>query len=75
MSIFNALSVSRRPASAFVVVGMFWGCFAAYVPVIKDQLGASDALFGTLLLGSATGLVSAMWLAPRADRLLGARGM
>ncbi|WP_340423687.1 MFS transporter [Yoonia sp. GPGPB17] len=38
-------------------------------------MGASDALFGALLLGSATGLVSAMWLAPRADRLLGARGM
>ena len=75
MSILNALSVSRRPATAFVVVGMFWGCFAAYVPVIKDQLGASDALFGTLLLGSATGLVSAMWLAPKADWVLGARGM
>ena len=75
MSILNALSISRRPAAAFVVIGMFWGCFAAYVPVIKDQLGASDALFGTLLLGSATGLVSAMWLAPRADRILGARGM
>ncbi|MCK0096455.1 MFS transporter [Yoonia sp. F2084L] len=75
MSILNALSVSRRPATAFVVVGMFWGCFAAYVPVIKAQLGASDALFGTLLLGSATGLVSAMWLAPRADRILGPRGM
>ncbi len=75
MSVLNALYLSRRPATAFVVVGMFWGCFAAYVPVIKAQLGASDALFGTLLLGSATGLVSAMWLAPRADRILGARAM
>jgi len=75
MSILNALYVSRRPATAFVIIGLFWGCFAAYVPVIKDQLGASDALFGTLLLGSATGLVSAMWLAPYADRILGARGM
>ena len=75
MSIVSALSVSRRPATAFVIVGLFWGCFAAYVPVIKTQLGASDALFGTLLLGSALGLVSAMWLAPRADRFLGARGM
>ena len=75
MSVLNALSISRRPATAFVVVGMFWGCFAAYVPVIKAQLGASDALFGTLLLGSATGLVSSMWLAPRADRILGARSM
>ena len=75
MSIRSALILSRRPAIAFVVVGIFWGCFAAYVPVIKAQLGASDALFGTLLLGSATGLVSAMWLAPRLDRWLGARSM
>ena len=75
MSVLNALILSRRPAIAFVVVGIFWGGFAGYVPVIKAQLGASDALFGTLLLGSATGLVSAMWLAPRADRILGARGM
>ncbi len=75
MSVLNALSVSRRPAAAFVVVGVFWGCFAAHVPVIKAQLGANDAVFGLLLLGSATGLVSAMWLAPRADRVLGGRGM
>ena len=75
MSVLSAISVSRRPAAAFVVVGLFWGCFAAYVPVLKHQLGASDALFGMLLLGSATGLVSSMWLAPRADRLWGARSM
>ena len=75
MSIRSALSVSRPAATAFVVIGMFWGCFAAYVPEIKAQLGASDALFGTLLLGSAMGLVSAMWIAPYVDRVLGARGM
>ncbi len=75
MSVLNALIVSRRPATAFVVVGLFWGCFAAHVPVLKAQLGASDALFGILLLGSATGLVSSMWLAPRADRFFGGRGM
>ncbi len=75
MSVLHALSVSRRPAAAFVVVGVFWGCFAAHVPVIKAQLGVNDAVFGLLLLGSATGLVSAMWLAPRADRVLGGRGM
>jgi MFS family permease len=75
MSILNAIYLSRRPAAAFVVIGLFWGCFAAHVPVLKAQLGASDALFGMLLLGSATGLVSAMWLAPKADRFLGARSM
>ncbi len=75
MSVLNALVLSRRPATAFVVIGLFWGCFAAYVPVIKAQLGVNDAVFGLLLLGSATGLVSSMWLAPRADRLFGRRGM
>lgn len=75
MSVLSALSTSRRPAAAFVVVGLFWGSFAAFVPVIKAQLGVNDALFGTLLLGSATGLVSSMFLAPKADRLLGARSM
>ncbi|MEJ6397114.1 MFS transporter [Yoonia sp. 208BN28-4] len=71
----NALSVSRRPAAAFVVVGLFWGVFAAHVPVFKAQLGVNDAVFGTLLLGSATGLVGSMWLAPWADRILRGRGM
>lgn len=75
MSVRSALYISRKPAAAFVVVGLFWGCFAAFVPVLKSQLGANDALFGTLLLGSATGLVSAMFLAPKADKLLGARSM
>ncbi len=75
MTILNALFISRRPAVAFVAIGLFWGCFAAFIPVVKDQLGASDALFGILLLGSATGLVSSMWLAPKADKLLGDRAM
>ncbi|WP_045995623.1 MFS transporter [Loktanella sp. S4079] len=75
MSILNALFISRRPAAAFVVVGLFWGCFAAYIPEIKTRLGVSDAGFGTLLLGSATGLVSSMWLAPILDRWLGARAL
>lgn len=75
MSVLSALHTSRKPAAAFVVVGLFWGCFAAFVPVIKAQLDVNDALFGTLLLGSATGLVSSMFLAPKADRLLGPRAM
>ena len=75
MSILNALYLSRQTTAAFMVIGFFWGSFAAYVPVIKAQLGANDAMFGTLLLGSATGLVSSMWLAPRVDRWLGVRGM
>ena len=75
MYVLQALFLSRRPAIAFVVVGLFWGCFAAYVPEVKTRIGVSDANFGLLLLCNAVGLVSAMFLAPRLDRILGARGM
>ena len=75
MSVLQALSLSRRPAVAFVIVGLFWGCFAAYVPEVKARLEINDATFGLLLLCNALGLVSSMFLAPRLDRILGARGM
>lgn len=75
MSLLNALSLSRGPAIAFVAVGVFWGTFAASVPVIKDQIGAGDALFGTLLLSTSIGLGLAMWGAPLIDRLLGANAL
>ncbi|WP_420860990.1 MFS transporter [Algirhabdus cladophorae] len=75
MSLTHALSLSRGPATAFVVVGLFWGTFAASVPVLKDQIGAGDAVFGTLLLATSIGLGLAMWGAPLLDRLLGAQSM
>lgn len=75
MSVFSAIKTSARPAAAFVAVGLFWGCFAAYVPVIKADLDVNDGTFGLLLIGSAIGLVSSMWLAPRVDLWLGQRGM
>lgn len=75
MSLTNALSLSRGPAVAFVVVGLFWGCFAASVPVLKDQIGAGDAVFGMLLLSTSLGLIAAMWGAPLLDKLLGSNSM
>lgn len=75
MSVVAAVRLSIRPSLAFVSLGLFWGCFAAYVPVIKAGLGVEDGTFGLLLLGSAVGLVSAMWIAPWTDRKLGARAM
>jgi len=71
MSILSALRLSRAPALAFAGMGALWGCFAAFVPVIKAGLGAGDGVFGTALLFSAVGLVMAMWLAPLADARLG----
>jgi MFS family permease len=71
MSIRSGLRLSRAPALAFAALGLCWGAFAAYVPVIKAGLGASDALFGALLLGASVGLLTAMWLAPWIDARLG----
>lgn len=71
MSLLSALHLSRQPALAFAAMGAGWGAFAAFVPDIKAGLGASDALFGALLLGSSVGLLSAMWLAPVVDARLG----
>lgn len=75
MSILGALKISRRPAAAFAIVGLFWGCFAALVPVLKAQIGASDGLFGMMLLGTGIGLTTSIWLAPRIERLLGASAL
>lgn len=71
MSVLSALSLSRRPLVAFMVVGAFWGSFAAQVPVLKAGIGADDTLFGLILLGTSLGLISTMWLAPVFDRALG----
>ncbi|MGV6811958.1 MAG: MFS transporter [Brevirhabdus sp.] len=65
MSMFAAIRLSRHTLPAFAVEGMFWGAYAALVPVIKDGIGASDATYGTAMLFSAVGAVLAMWFAPR----------
>ena len=75
MSVSNALKISKNTVPAFVVVGVFWGCFAAQAPVLKAQIDADDATFGMLLLGTSFGLISTMFLAPAFDRWLGARAM
>lgn len=71
MSLATGLRLSRAPALAFAGLGLGWGTFAAFVPVIKAGLGASDGLFGALLLASSLGLLTAMWLAPWLDARLG----
>lgn len=71
MSVLNALRLSQTPALAFAILGLYWGSFAAFVPLLKDRVGAGDALFGLLLLGTACGLATTMWFAPMVDRWLG----
>ncbi|MCK0149563.1 MFS transporter [Marivita sp. S6314] len=73
MELLRDLHLSRGPAAAFAAVGLFWGAFAAMVPELKPQVGLSDGQFGLALLVASGGAVMAMWLAPLAERALGAR--
>ncbi|MEL7213698.1 MAG: MFS transporter [Pseudomonadota bacterium] len=75
MSLRRDLSLSRAPALAFASMGVLWGSFAAFVPDLKEGIGASDALFGMILSVAAIGLMSAMLVAPALDRRLAERAM
>lgn len=66
---------SAPMAAAFVAIGICWGSFAAQVPVLKAQIGASDSQFGMAMLVSSLGAVIAMWNAPRTEKLLGKHAM
>ncbi|CTQ33748.1 MFS transporter [Jannaschia rubra] len=68
MSILSALRLSRAPVAAFMAVGLTWGCVAAMAPVLKARIGVDDATFGLLLLGTAVGLATTLYVAPRWDR-------
>ncbi|MFY0635316.1 MAG: MFS transporter [Vannielia sp.] len=75
MSLAPAIRQSRRTLPPFAVVGIFWGAFAAYTPELKAGIGADDGTWGLVLLGSAVGSISAMWLAPRFDARFGRGAM
>ncbi len=75
MTILSALRDSRPTVAAFTAVGLTWGCMAAMVPVLKARIGADDATFGLLLLGTALGLATTLWAAPRWDRRMGTLAM
>ena len=75
MRLIDDIVLSRGPAAAFAVMGLYWGAFAALVPDLKAQIGASDGVFGLALFVSASGAVASMWLAPRVGEILGKRAM
>ena len=70
MTLLQDIRISRQTAPAFVIVGLYWGAFAAFAPQLKDAADLGDAEFGIALLTGAIGAVAAMWLAPRLDALL-----
>ena len=71
MSLLTALALSRPTLGGFVLIGLVWGSVAAMLPELKLRIGASDGLLGALLFMSAIGVLSAMAIAPAADRRLG----
>jgi predicted MFS family arabinose efflux permease len=75
MSIVSDLVISRRHSLAFILVGGFWGTYAALVPVIQNRLDVADATFGLLLLCSGIGVIFAIWFAPLCDSILRERSI
>lgn len=65
------IGAARGPLAGFIAMGLFWGAFAALVPVLKAGIGAGDALFGFLLLWGSVAAVGAMLMAPRLGVRLG----
>lgn len=75
MDLRQDIRTSWVPLKAFILMGLFWGAFGAYVPEIKAQAGLSDGQFGLALLCGAFGGLAAMWAAPRVDRNWGGGAM
>ncbi len=71
MSFLTVARISRAPMAGLVGVGVFWGSFAAYIPLFKDRIGASDAELGLCLMAAAVGGIGVMWLGPRLSAALG----
>ena len=71
MGILNDLYLSRKALAGFTVIGMAWATYFAQMPVIKADLGVSDATYGLLVLISALGAFGAIFLVPLSERLAG----
>ena len=62
---------ARWPLACFAALGSFWGAWAALMPDLKAQVGATDAELGLALLFAGIGAIPAMLVAGRLWRHLG----
>src|SRR3989442_10313001 len=69
----RTLSRARGLSAAFAVFGLFWGGWAACLPAIQRQTGASEAQLGLALLCVALAALPAMLAAGRLADIFGAR--
>ncbi len=51
---------SAGPIACFAALGIYWGAWAALIPDLKAQTGASDAELGMAMLVSGAGAIAAM---------------
>lgn len=71
MGLLHDLWISRKPLMGFALMAAAWAAFFAQMPVLKAAIDASDGLYGSLMLVASLAAVTAMWLAPFADRVAG----
>lgn len=71
MGLLTDLWVSRKPLMGFALMASAWAAFFAQMPVIKQAIGASDGVYGAAMLLASLAAVTAMWVAPFADRVAG----
>lgn len=71
MNVLNDIWRSRQTVAGFATVGAAWSTYFAQMPVIKSAIGASDGVYGAVMLFASLGALAAMWLAPLAHRLAG----
>jgi len=69
----HAVRRARPLVAAFAVFGLYWGSWAACLPAIQRQTGASDAQLGLGLLCVALASLPSMLAAGRLADLFGAR--
>lgn len=61
------------PLVSFMAMGIFWGAWAAVLPDIKDQVGASDGELGAAMIATGLGALPGMALSGRLWRHVGWR--
>src|SRR5689334_7441173 len=72
-SAWATLKFARPLVAAFAVFGLYWGSWAACLPAIQRQTGASDAQLGLGALCVALGSLPAMLAAGRLADTFGSR--
>jgi len=62
---------ARWPLACFLAMGLFWGTWAALLPEVKVQVGASDGELGLAMVAAGVGSLPAMIVTGRRWRRLG----